>query len=409
MSKPKENKNKNKTSYSALKEKQSWPLALKVEHTKKRIKEFVEFTNDKAYVSFSGGLDSTVLVHLAREVYPDIPAVFCNTTNEDPEIIKFVRTIPNVTTLYPKMKFKQIVKKHGFPFVSKKVSRSIEDLREENPNSPNIRNLYLSGFNRKSQFVPSYKLAKKWYFLMDKEVTKFDITSICCDILKKEPMDRFQKETGMYPIVGTTADEGQDRELNYIKYGCNIYDSNKPKSRPLSIWTNQDVWDYIKINNISYCSLYDDLVLEDGTIVKGETRTGCVACGMGCSLEETNRFETLRLRNPKHHRNIMKYTNNGITFEEAFNHTFKTSKEFTTVQYKEKTHKKLLSTLTGHDVVCLSTTHLKLSDSLKSSSEVQERYRQMRIIHSHREILYLLLNSEICYDLKQGDVQGSLF
>lgn len=392
-------KSSNKTTYEELKEKQNWALWQKIEHTKKRIKEFLEFTNGKAYISFSGGLDSTVLLHIARQVEPNILAVFCNTTNEDPEIVKFVRTIDNVKVLFPKMKFKQVVETYGFPFVSKKVSRSIMELRNANPNSPNIRNLYLSGFNRKSQFVPSWKLAKKWYFLFDKEATKFDITSICCDILKKEPMQRFGKETGMYPIVGTTADEGQDRELNYIKYGCNIYDNN-PKSRPLSIWTNKDVWDYVKINNVSYCSLYDDVILEDGTIVKGEARTGCVACGMGCSLEEVNRFETLKLRNPKHHENIMKYTNNGVTFKEAFEHTFNTPQQYKTKDYIEATLKKGFETLKNDDIECLKETHIKLSLSLKNKA-VQNNYINLRKDFNHRDILYKILNKEFDYELKK--------
>ncbi|ADG93348.1 PP-loop domain protein [Arcobacter nitrofigilis DSM 7299] len=347
--------NKNKTTYEELKQKQSWSLWKKVEHTRKRIREFVQFTNGKAYLSFSGGLDSTVLLHIARLDYPDIVAVFCNTTNEDPEILKFVRTVDNVKTLYPKMKLKEVISKYGFPFVSKKVSRSITDLRNPHKDNPNIRNLYLTGYNRKGIFAPSWKLAKKWYFLMDKEVTKFDITSICCDILKKEPMKRFQKETGLFPIVGTTADEGQDRELNYIKYGCNIYDSKKPKSRPLSIWTNQDVWDYIKINDLNYCSLYNDFVSVDGIFVKGEARTGCVACGMGCSLEDVNRFDSLKYRNPKYYKNIMSYTNNGVTFEEAFKHTFVSFSDFNTKENYLKFLNNALSDLNGCNVDFHST------------------------------------------------------
>lgn len=389
----------NKTTYEELKIKQNWALWEKVEHTKKRIREFLGFTNGKAYISFSGGLDSTVLLHIARQVEPNILGVFSNTTNEDPEIVKFVKTIDNIKIIYPKMKFKKVVETYGFPFVSKKVSRSIMELRNANPNSPNIRNLYLSGFNRKSQFAASWKLAKKWYFLFDKEVTKFDITSICCDILKKEPMQRFKKESGLYPITGTTADEGQERELNYIKYGCNIYDNN-PKSRPLSIWTKQDVWDYVKINNVPYCSVYDDLTLKDGTIVKGESRTGCVACGMGCSLEETNRFETLRLRNPKHYENVMKYTNNGVAFKEAFEHTFNTPKQFQTKEYIEATLKKGFDTLKDDDVECLKQTHLKLSQALEDEP-VKNKYFELRKSFEHRNILYMILRKEIDYSLEK--------
>ncbi len=46
---------------------------------------------DKVYCSFSGGKDSTVLLHLCRVLFPDILAVFCSTGNEYPEIIRFVK------------------------------------------------------------------------------------------------------------------------------------------------------------------------------------------------------------------------------------------------------------------------------------------------------------------------------
>ncbi len=46
---------------------------------------------DKVYISWSGGKDSTVLLDIARRMYPDILAVFCATGNEYPDIMKFVR------------------------------------------------------------------------------------------------------------------------------------------------------------------------------------------------------------------------------------------------------------------------------------------------------------------------------
>lgn len=45
------------------------------------------------YVSFSGGKDSTVLYWLTRKIYPNIKAVFCNTGNEYPDIVKFVNNL----------------------------------------------------------------------------------------------------------------------------------------------------------------------------------------------------------------------------------------------------------------------------------------------------------------------------
>ena len=61
---------------------QSFPLKDKIQMTQDRIVEFVEKMEEQghgAYVSFSGGKDSTVLLDIARKIYPDIPAVFSNT------------------------------------------------------------------------------------------------------------------------------------------------------------------------------------------------------------------------------------------------------------------------------------------------------------------------------------------
>ena len=71
---------------------QNYPLELKVEKTKMRIREWYEHYNGEVYVSFSGGKDSTVLLHIVRSMYPDVEAVFSNTGLEYPEIIKFVKT-----------------------------------------------------------------------------------------------------------------------------------------------------------------------------------------------------------------------------------------------------------------------------------------------------------------------------
>ena len=76
-----------------LKERQAWSLDQKIDHSLGAIDQFYQRLDGKVYVSFSGGKDSTVLYWLARKIYPDIKAVFCNTGNEYPDIVKFVNNI----------------------------------------------------------------------------------------------------------------------------------------------------------------------------------------------------------------------------------------------------------------------------------------------------------------------------
>ena len=75
--------------------------------TERRIVEFVEMYGlDGVYVSFSGGKDSTVLLHMCRKLYPDIQAVFLDTWLEFPEIREFVKTFDNVVSIKPTISMK---------------------------------------------------------------------------------------------------------------------------------------------------------------------------------------------------------------------------------------------------------------------------------------------------------------
>lgn len=105
---------------------QALPLELKIAKTKARIKEWVDFHGvDGVYISFSGGKDSTVLLHIARSMYPNIKAVFSDTGLELPSIRSFVKTHENVDWLKPKLTFGEIVKQYGYPLFSKEISHAI--------------------------------------------------------------------------------------------------------------------------------------------------------------------------------------------------------------------------------------------------------------------------------------------
>ena len=284
---------------------QNYPLWIKVEKSKQRIIEFVEYIGeDRVYISFSGGKDSTVLLYLVRSIYPNVEAVFSNTGLEYPELVDFVKSKENVTMVRPKKSFKQVIEDEGYPIVSKKVARAIRDLQNPTDKNVNIRNLYLTGKTMKGYDCPSRKLPKKWYKLID---APFKVSEKCCDHIKKNPIKEYEKASNKRTIIGTMASESQMREKEYLNNGYNSFKEGKESCTPLGFWTEQDVLEYIKINNLDYASIYGDIVkVDDRYITTGENRTGCIFCGFGCHLEKgENRFQRLKKTHPKLHKYCM--------------------------------------------------------------------------------------------------------
>lgn len=141
----------------------------------------------------------------------------------------------------------------------------------------------------------------------------FNCSEKCCDIMKKKPFKKYNKKTACYPYIGITQDEGFIREHQYNKTGCNVYDGSTIKSQPLGFWTRNDVLRYIVENDIEICSVYGDIVCENGIYrTTGEQRTGCIFCAFGCHLEsEPNRFQRLEKTHPKLHEYCMKPLDKG--------------------------------------------------------------------------------------------------
>jgi 3'-phosphoadenosine 5'-phosphosulfate sulfotransferase (PAPS reductase)/FAD synthetase len=106
--------------YDELKQRQGWTLEQKIDHAAGVVSSFAAKTNNRIFASFSGGKDSEVMLDIIRRfVDKTVPAVFCNTGNEYPEVVKFVRQTENVTVIRPEIHISQIIEKYGFPLISK--------------------------------------------------------------------------------------------------------------------------------------------------------------------------------------------------------------------------------------------------------------------------------------------------
>jgi len=294
-----------------LKEKQEWTLDQKIFHFFETLDLFYHKLDGKVYIAFSGGKDSTVLSYLCDTwcemmKYPKIKMVFNNTTNEYSEILDFVKSYEDrVTWLRPKMTFAQSLLINGYPLISKEESQKINEAK--NTKSFKLLDIRLFGTKRVSKNTGkeyiSGKISEKWKYLVYEDI---EITSKCCDILKKIPVKKFEKDSGLSAILGTMADESNLRKQQYnIKGTCNVFGARNI-SKPLSIFTEKDIWELIKKHNIKICSVYYDIEI-DGEIVQGEKRTGCAYCGFGVQFEdkENTKFHRLNKREPKRYYSIM--------------------------------------------------------------------------------------------------------
>lgn len=355
---------------------QALPLELKIAKSKLRVEEYVNYMGkENVYISFSGGKDSTVLLHLVRSLFPDIPAVFSNTGLEFPELVEFAQResiefdaeevkninfeklaeennctvekikklnkcesieeikvidekikvyIPrrNLVTVRPEKSFKQVIEQEGYPVISKKTSRMLHDLQNPTEKNETSRRLYLSEYALKNGKVTdiknnSFKLAQKYRYLID---APFKISNRCCDYLKKNPIKNYEKKSGKRPIMGTMAKESKMREASYLKNGCNVFDERKGRCTPFGFWTEQDILGYLKMFNLEYASVYGDIVEETDLMgnvtlkTTGEKRTGCIFCMYGIHLEKgENRFQRLERTHPQLH----SYCMNTLGFKEV--------------------------------------------------------------------------------------------
>lgn len=303
---------------------QSLSLESKIRMTQQRIRAWYDHWNGQVYVSFSGGKDSTVLKHIVDSMYDDVPALFVNTGLEYPEIQKFAMSQKNVVTIRPEMRFDEVLKKYGYPVISKEISKMIKEGRRarEIGNTDYYAIQKLEGRLKNKSGEKSQYNCEKYAYILD---SPFLVSHQCCDVMKKRPIHRYEKETGRKPFIGTMACESRLRYAQWIKNGCNAFDKKKPSSQPLSFWTEQDILYYIKKYNVPYCSVYGDIVVkqkvdgenvlegqmniidylgcyteEDMLTTTGCDRTGCVYCMFGCHLDPSpNRFQRLKETHPR--------------------------------------------------------------------------------------------------------------
>lgn len=208
-------------------EKVNRPFPVKFKETRDTIAQRIEEFGDKVAVAFSGGKDSEVVLYLCLQQKPDIEVIFHNSGVEYPETLSIIKRLKsewnlNLKITHPLTTFWEIADRYGLPYGS-------------------IRG---NSMGRKIR---------------------------CCYHLKEKPMYRALIENGWLAyFAGVTAIESstrmftaRDKGICFLHKHWDVY-----KIYPILWWNEEEVWEFIKENNLPYNELYD----------KGMTRTGCMTC-----------------------------------------------------------------------------------------------------------------------------------
>lgn len=312
------------------------PLHNKIFHFVSVFVEFFLFYNGEVYLAWSGGKDSDVGcdiidklwsgeftgVYITEDTWKLITSyskprrVMCNTGLEFPELVERTKlravTHKDVDILKPKMGFTRVISEIGVAVGSKTIAMQLRRLKSylANPTEKNkaTRILYMTGIKSDGSKSKNLGLSPKWLRLLD---APFPVSDQCCNIFKKDPFKKYEKETSKKAVIFTTTEESSQRTLSYMQTGCNSFERGKEKCRPYSIFTKNNTWEYAEKFGLRFADVYYERTVEveelDGSKVcrtlEAEERTGCTFCMFGVHLEpknKNNRIQRLRLSHPKY-------------------------------------------------------------------------------------------------------------
>lgn len=214
----------------------SRPLARKIEYSVDLIRKAERMAlrldpENGFYNTFSGGKDSQCLYHLVKMAGVRHKTHMNLTSVDPPEVIRFIKTqYPDVELIKPKMSIYDMAKKkHILP------TRTFRWCCAEYKEMSGAGKVTLVGVRKQE----SARRAKRG-----------EISTSIKGKRNEQTFDQWSEhEEKMVACVG-----GKDKIL----------------VSPIIYWTEQDVWDFLNMNGIPHCELYD----------QGYTRIGCICCPM---------------------------------------------------------------------------------------------------------------------------------
>lgn len=230
---------------------------------------------NNAYLSFSGGKDSTVLHYLLDLALPGnkIPRLFINTGIEYEYIVDFVKKLEQkdsrIQIVNSNVNIKKMLEIEGYPFKSKEHSLKIGEYQKSSRTKSVVRYKEMSGKSR-------YGCPKCLLYQFDHNFS-LKLSDKCCYRLKKDISHKWEKENKKHILMtGMLAEEGGQR-ANLIN--CIITKKDKVvKFHPLLVCSTDFENYFIEKYDIELCKLYYPPF--------NFKRTGCKGCPYSLDLQE---------------------------------------------------------------------------------------------------------------------------
>lgn len=235
-----------------------------------------QYGEDNFILSFSGGKDSTVLSALVDLALPDnkITRVHINTGVEFDLVEEFVNEMCEKDSRYviikPKYNIKETLERYGYPFKSKRHSQAVYYYQNDPDKKLISWQKYYKREYSSSALVCPYNLQYQF-----EGWDGLKISDKCCDILKKQPIQFYQKRYKKpYAMIGLRREEGGRR----MSAQCLVFAHNRLKAfQPLVAVTNDWVEWFISEYNVQLCKLYYPPYSFE--------RTGCKGCPFNPQLQ----------------------------------------------------------------------------------------------------------------------------
>jgi 3'-phosphoadenosine 5'-phosphosulfate sulfotransferase (PAPS reductase)/FAD synthetase len=233
--------------------------------------------NENAFISFSGGKDSTVLSVLVDLALPGntIPRVFINTGVEYKDIVDFVKALAEKDERFilhnSGVNIRTMLETKGYPFKSKEFAQKLYTYQNSGKCKTVTDYLGETGSKEKAYTCPD-KLK-----VMFTDSCTLKVSDKCCKELKKKVSEKWAKENNKPVVItGLTKGEGGVRASHN---SCAVFKEGKLKKFHPLFPVSTDFIDFmIKEYNIELCKLYYPPY--------NFKRTGCKGCPFNMHLNE---------------------------------------------------------------------------------------------------------------------------